>query len=319
MIKNKFGALAGCAAFALGVAACGSSGSSSSTTTASSGSGRPPSPARARPSRPRLRTVGIVSLAADRQLPGRRLGRRHHGAREQDRRLRRQRPAAEAGRRRSDRQERQPGGADPDVPGRDHRLLQRPRRQDRPEARRQDDRRHLRRQDQDLERTGNRGAEPRRQTAEHGDHRDPPLGLLGHDLRLHELPVRASDPEWKSKVGEGKTVSGRRERERRATPASPARSSRRPERSATSSRPTRSRTTSPCVGEEQVGQLRRADAGLDERLGRRRDGPGQPRHQSHQLAEPDRLPDHLADVHRRQQGPLQGRDPRAAKAPPRAS
>ena len=61
------------------------------------------------------------------------------------------------------------------------------------------------------------------------------------------------------------------------------------------------------VGEEQVGKLRRADAGLDERRRRRRDGAGEPRHQSHQLAEPERLPDHLADVHRRQQGPLQGR------------
>ena len=41
---------------------------------------------------------------------------------------------------------------------------------------------------------------------EHGDHRDPPLGLLGHDLRLHQLPGRRVDPEFKSKVGEGKDV-----------------------------------------------------------------------------------------------------------------
>ena len=44
----------------------------------------------------RLPAVGLVSVAPDGQLPGRRLGRGHHRAREQDRRLRCQRPAAEA-------------------------------------------------------------------------------------------------------------------------------------------------------------------------------------------------------------------------------
>ena len=152
VIKNKFGALAGCALLALGVAACGSSGSSSSTTHRLGRSATDDLRRGLDVRGPRLRTVGLVSVAADRQLPGRRLGRGHHRGREQDRRLRRQRPAAEARRRRSDRQERQPGGADPDVPGRDHRLLQPPRPVDRPEARRQDDRQHLPRQDQDLER-----------------------------------------------------------------------------------------------------------------------------------------------------------------------
>ncbi len=61
------------------------------------------------------------------------------------------------------------------------------------------------------------------------------------------------------------------------------------------------------------GQLRRADAGLDQRRRRRRHGAREPGHQSHQLPSAQRLPDHLADVHRRQQGPLQGRHPRRRK------
>ncbi len=199
MIKNKMGALAGCAVLALGLAACGSSSSSSSSstttaTTAASGASGDDLRGRLDVRRPRLRTVGIVALPPDRQLPGRRLGRGHHLAREQDRRLRRQRPAAEGRRRRSDRQERQPRRADPDVPGRDHRLLQPARRQDRPEARRQDDRRHLPRQDQDLERPRDQGAEPRRHPAEHGDHGDPPLGLLGHDRRASPASCPTSTP-----------------------------------------------------------------------------------------------------------------------------
>ena len=52
--------------------------------------------------------ASAASSGLTRQLPGRRLGRGHHLARGQDRRLRRQRPAAEAGRRSRDRQERQP-------------------------------------------------------------------------------------------------------------------------------------------------------------------------------------------------------------------
>jgi len=47
------------------------------------------------------------------------------------------------------------------------------------EARRQDDRRHLPRQGQDLGRRRDQGAEPRRLAAEHGDHRDPPLDSSG--------------------------------------------------------------------------------------------------------------------------------------------
>ena len=234
---------------ALGLAACGSSSTSSSLQLEL----RPPpaahpatiSGAGSTFAAPGLRTVGIVAqsgLTVNYQAVGSGAG--HHRAREQDRRLRRQRPAAEAGRRSSDRQERQPRGADPDVPGRDHDLLQPARRQDRHEARRQDDRRHLPRQGQDLERRRDQGAEPGHQPAEHGDHGDPPLGLLGHDLRLHQLPVRRSTPNGRARSAKARPCSGRQAPGPRATPASPARSSRRPAPSATSSRHTRSRTTS---------------------------------------------------------------------------
>ena len=195
----------------------------------------------------RLRTVGLLELRprAHRQLPGRRLGRRHHRAGRQDRRLRRLRPAAE-GRRRSGARQGRRTGADPDVPGRDHRLLQPPRRQSRPEARRHHDRRHLPRQDQDLERRRDQGAEPRRHAAEHRDHRDPPLGLLGHLRRLHRLPRRRGPRMGEQgRLRQQGTSPGRPAPAPRATPASPARSSRPPARSATSSRPTRCSTTSP--------------------------------------------------------------------------
>ena len=39
---------------------------------------------------------------------------------------------------------------------------------------------HLPGQDQDLERSGDQGAEPGDEPAEHGDHGRPPLRLLGH-------------------------------------------------------------------------------------------------------------------------------------------
>ena len=191
-----------------------SSSSSSSTSSVLSGASGDDLRRRLDVRRAGLRAVGLVAVRPDRQLPGRRLGRGHHRARVQDRRLRRQRPAAEARRRSSDRQERQPGGPDPDVPGRDHRLLQPAGRADRPEARRQDDRRHLPRQDQDLERPGDQGAEPGRHPAEHGDHRDPPLGLLGHDRRLHRLPGRGRPRmQEQGRRRQGRAVADRHRRE----------------------------------------------------------------------------------------------------------
>ncbi len=258
MIKRNLGAIAGCVLLAIGVAACGSSKSSTTTGSTASTSAAPSktattpaggsgtiSGAGSTFAAPVYEQWGSSIRQPQGQLPGGRLGRRPHGDREQGRRLRRQRPAAEARRLGSDREERQPGGADPDVPGRDHRLLQPARRQERPEARRPDPRRHLHRQDQDLERRGDQGAEPGRVAAQHLDHGRAPLRLLGDDRRLHGLPLRSlariqeqGRRRQGSAVAHGHGRQGQRRRRR-------ARSSRRSARSATSSRPTLCRTASP--------------------------------------------------------------------------
>ena len=77
------------------------------------------------------------------------------------------------------------------------------------------------------------------------DHGDPPLGLLGHDLRLHQLPRRRSTPNARARSAKARPCSGRRAPARRATRRGRRGRSRPPARSATSSRHTRSRTTSP--------------------------------------------------------------------------
>ena len=63
----------------------------------------------------------------------------------------------------------------------------------------------LPRRHQALERPGHRRPEPRREAAWHADHRRAPLGRLGHELRVHLLPVAAV-------AGLGR--QGRRERRR---------------------------------------------------------------------------------------------------------
>ena len=192
---------------------------------------------------PRLSAVGILASGCDRELPVRRLRCWRHGAREQDRGLRGQRPAAEAGRRSSDCEERQPSCPDPDVPWCDHGLLQPARGSHGHEARRQGCGRHLPGQGQDLERRGDQGAEPRPHASQHGDHRRPPLGLLGDDGRLHGFPGRG-----RSRMGEQgrrRRSPGRRVRAPRATRASQERSPRPSAPSAMSSRRTRCSTNSP--------------------------------------------------------------------------
>ena len=57
------------------------------------------------------------------------------------------------------------------------------------DARRPDARQDLPRRDQELGRPGDREAQPERQAADAGDRRRAPLGRLGHDLQLHQLPV----------------------------------------------------------------------------------------------------------------------------------
>ena len=150
----------------------------------------------------------------DRQLPGRRLRRRHHRAREQDRRLRRQRPAAEARRRSALAKNGSPAVQIPMFLGAITVSYNLPGVQSRPEARRQDDRRHLPRQGQDLERRRDQGAEPRRHAAEHGDHGHPPLGLLGHDRRLHRLPRRGRPRiQEQGRRRQGRAVADRHRRQ----------------------------------------------------------------------------------------------------------
>ncbi len=175
--------------------------------------------------------------------------------------------------------------------GRDHRLLQPPRRASRPEARRQDARRHLPRQDQDLERRRDQGAEPRRDAAEHRDHGHPPLGLLRARPPASPASWPRSTPNSRARSAKARTCSGRPARAPRATPASPARSSRRSARSATSSRRTRCRTTSPTPrSRTSPAAFVAPDARLDHRGGAGREGPGEPRHQGQQPAGRGRYP-----------------------------
>ena len=75
-------------------------------------------------------------------------------------------------------------------------------------------RRHLPRQDHEVERSGDREAEPGRQAAGHRHHRRAPLGRLGHDLHLGRLPVEGlagvEDEGRRGHVGE---LAGRRRRQ----------------------------------------------------------------------------------------------------------
>ena len=102
------------------------------------------------------------------------------------------------------------------VPGRvrrDHRVLQPARGQERAEARRSGGRRHLRGQDQDLERPGDQVAQPRHEPAEHGDHGRAPLGLVGHHRRLHDVPGgRQPELEVVDRRRQGRQVAGRHRR-----------------------------------------------------------------------------------------------------------
>ena len=114
--------------------------------------------------------------------------------------------------------------------------LQPPRRDGRAEVHRPAAGRHLPRQDHEVERPGDRQAQPRRHAAGHRHHRRPPLGRVRHDATSGSTTSSKVSPEWKTKVGVahvGRT--GRSASAARATRAWPAWSSRRPARSATSS------------------------------------------------------------------------------------
>ena len=82
-------------------------------------------------------------------------------------------------------------GTDPALPDRARRGgagLQHPGRHRRAEVHRPSARRHLPRQDHEVERPGDREAEPGREAAGHRHHRRASLGRFGHDLHLRRLP-----------------------------------------------------------------------------------------------------------------------------------
>ena len=75
-------------------------------------------------------------------------------------------------------------------------------------------RRHLPRQDHEVERPGDRQAEPRRHAAGHRHHRRAPLGRLGHDLHLGRLPRQGlAGVEEQGRRGHGGELADRRRRQ----------------------------------------------------------------------------------------------------------
>ena len=66
---------------------------------------------------------------------------------------------------------------------------------------------HLPRQDHEVERPGDRQAEPRRQPAGDRHHRGAPVRRIGHDLHLGGLPGARCPTEWKTKVGVATAVN----------------------------------------------------------------------------------------------------------------
>ena len=96
-------------------------------------------------------------------------------------------------------------------------------------------RRHLSRQDQEVERPGDREAEPRREAAGHRHHGRPPLGRLGHDLHLRGLPLEGLARLQDARSASTRRSNGRSASAAKATKASRVWSRRRRDRSATSS------------------------------------------------------------------------------------
>ena len=210
-----------------------------------------------------------------RQLPGHRLGRRHRPVHRRHRRLRRHRLGDE-GRGDHGRQEEGRAGPRPDRVRRGHRLLQRRRASTRASS-------STARRSPTSSSARSRSGTTRRSRS------STPASTCRHRRsRSATAPTsrarRSSSPRSSPTTRRsGRTApastrrsSGRPAPAPRATTASPPASSRPTARSATSSRPTRCRTTSPTPRQEQVRQVRRADARVD--LGRRRraQGPGRP-------------------------------------------
>ena len=136
-------------------------------------------------------------------------------------------------------------GPRPDGARRGDRLLQRRRRRQGPQARRRDDRRHLPRQDHEVERPEDRRARTRgAQLPSTNITRLPPLRRVGHDEELHAVPRRllagVEERPRRRQVGQVADRHRRQGQRRRRR----LRQADRRARSATSSRPTRCRTTS---------------------------------------------------------------------------
>ena len=114
-----------------------------------------------------------------------------------------------------------------------------------PQARRRDDRRHLPRQDQEVERPGDREARTRasscRRRTSRSCHRSDESGTT---KGFTDVPRRLLARRGRTAPASTSRSSGRPAPAPRATTASPPASSRPTARSATSSRPTRCRTTS---------------------------------------------------------------------------
>ena len=96
-------------------------------------------------------------------------------------------------------------------------------------------RRHLPRQGRQVERSGDRQGQRRREAAGHRHHRGAPLGRVGHQLHLGRLPRQGVAGVEEERRRRRRPSSGRSAWAARATRAWPAWSSRRPARSATSS------------------------------------------------------------------------------------
>ena len=108
---------------------------------------------------------------------------------------------------------------------------------DRPGARR-----HLSGQDHQVERPGDRQAEPEPQAARLGNHRRAPFGRLGHDVHLGRTTCRRSARSGRRRSARARRSPGRRAWAARATRASPRTCSASRARSATSNTRTRCRT-----------------------------------------------------------------------------
>ena len=238
MRHRKLLAVAATGELALGAAACGSS-DDSSTTSAST--------ARAAGTAASTELGGTINGAgatfpqpvysewANRfkeaagttvNYQGDRLGRRHRPVHRRHRRLRRHRRGDEADEEVTAAKKKGDPVHIPTVLGAVTVSYNVAGRREGPQARRRDDRRHLPRQDQEVERPGDRRPQRRRRPAGHRHHRLPPLRRVRHDEELHRSSSPTTRPSGRAAPASTRRSSGRPAPARRATTASPAASSR---------------------------------------------------------------------------------------------